>query len=749
MSKTLYAEETYSDAHEYSSLQLPVLLLQVNIFVISLLEGYFINNMSSPFSFKTKGNLTKHMKSKSHAKKCEELGVSPLPTAEDMMEKVAPRNMDGSRLMTIPGDSDSDDDSDGDDQSDGSDTDDIKARLPQEQEAARGLLSLSMTPPIIMSQGTDTYRSAPHPVVDRIGEDLSVKSQSRAEMPVQKITFEFPRPEQYYSNPNIAKPPSANVAIADDSDVPMDLTKPRSDKMPIGNGGGGSGVVYTNILQPAGLISSLVSITDKIPTLNSMGAEMDENAQLQVYLTERAMHGTKMKRQQQKRTYPSVKYEAEEHSMLHQYLVERNNYEKPAKQNHQPVGVAPANRNGILSSMNESLEKAELEPEPAPLEAKSEPMPSGMDTLADIAAISTKLGVQSGAEGDHKNTTAKFVASEYLKMATQRNTLKSDRDDGESSSDQEIVSESGRKRTDSISDFVPRTVVVVKDPQKNNSEFATVASSPPCRIPPPTDDRQVCEVCFKSFQKPSQLKLHMNIHYLERKFRCEPCGVSFRTQGHFQKHERTISHQHKVSMSSTFGLPTTVNPRPFNCTDCCVAFRIHGHLAKHLRSKMHVLRLECLCKIPFGTYAEIERGSISLTAIDITDCESSLASFRELASHLPNLKPPKLPSESGEEGDIEDSEHGIGNEFAEESLSGNENSDRSKVDENKNGIAMKRKFGTLLNHNDTEEDQRSESADDHVGGSQTDGAASVNASEGRKEVEAGSLAGMEKRIKVT
>ena len=32
------------------------------------------------FAFKTKGNLTKHMKSKTHHKKCVELGISPIPT---------------------------------------------------------------------------------------------------------------------------------------------------------------------------------------------------------------------------------------------------------------------------------------------------------------------------------------------------------------------------------------------------------------------------------------------------------------------------------------------------------------------------------------------------------------------------------------------------------------------------------------------------------------------------------------------
>ncbi|KAL3891878.1 hypothetical protein ACJMK2_004120 [Sinanodonta woodiana] len=35
------------------------------------------------FSFKTKGNLTKHMKSKSHQKRCIELGIVPVPTAID------------------------------------------------------------------------------------------------------------------------------------------------------------------------------------------------------------------------------------------------------------------------------------------------------------------------------------------------------------------------------------------------------------------------------------------------------------------------------------------------------------------------------------------------------------------------------------------------------------------------------------------------------------------------------------------
>lgn len=73
---------------------------------------------------------------------------------------------------------------------------------------------------------------------------------------------------------------------------------------------------------------------------------------------------------------------------------------------------------------------------------------------------------------------------------------------------------------------------------------------------------------------------------------------------------------------------STSNPRPFKCDDCSVGFRIHGHLAKHLRSKMHIMKLECLGKLPFGTYAEIERCGINMNDIDTTDCENPLESLQ-------------------------------------------------------------------------------------------------------------------------
>ncbi|XP_051161143.1 uncharacterized protein LOC127281465 isoform X2 [Leptopilina boulardi] len=181
---------------------------------------------------------------------------------------------------------------------------------------------------------------------------------------------------------------------------------------------------------------------------------------------------------------------------------------------------------------------------------------------------------------------------------------------------------------------------------KPQAEFLQPSSGPtPNYVSVMEDGRSVCGMCNKVFSKDakeSHLRLHINIHYFERPFRCESCAIPFRTKGHLTKHQRSISHRNKVSMTSTFGAATSSNPRPFKCNDCKSAFRIHGHLAKHLRSKMHIMKLECLGKLPFGTYAEMERSGINLNDIDTTDCDNSLVSLQLLAQKLYEKDPSKM-----------------------------------------------------------------------------------------------------------
>ena len=142
------------------------------------------------------------------------------------------------------------------------------------------------------------------------------------------------------------------------------------------------------------------------------------------------------------------------------------------------------------------------------------------------------------------------------------------------------------------------------------------------------DGKPECGVCKKVFSKPSQLRLHSNIHYMERPFRCDDCAVSFRTKGHLVKHERSAGHFNKVNINQTFGAPSSSNPRPFQCNDCIVRFRIHGHLAKHLRSKIHIMKLECMGKLPIGIFAEMERLGTNLNEIDTADCNTALTSLQ-------------------------------------------------------------------------------------------------------------------------
>lgn len=61
------------------------------------------------FSFKTKGNLTKHMKSKAHYKKCCELGINPNEG----------NDTEGGELAQCSGETDDDTESEGDEGNEG------------------------------------------------------------------------------------------------------------------------------------------------------------------------------------------------------------------------------------------------------------------------------------------------------------------------------------------------------------------------------------------------------------------------------------------------------------------------------------------------------------------------------------------------------------------------------------------------------------------------------------------------------
>lgn len=608
------------------------------------------------FSFKTKGNLTKHMKSKAHYKKCIELGI-PVEEYQGSEGDNASGGPERQNAMNTgfedESDNENDSDCDEDTESDGKfknvmmfesisctkfllfflDNEDNRSRLP-EHEAARCLLSLSMTPPatnLITNQ--QSQQPSPHFIKENVEPRLDELTCRRI------ITFAAPKTEfdlqgQYYSDPNLIKvnersQQSEQHQTGESDDCPIDLTK-RPKEVPVHHQQPQQqhhqlvqrkqqmkpkvSDVVLPITNTASLLASLMSITDKFTIQNQNGEHShyvsDHPILPHKYITDRALLDTKIKQ-----------------SQIKVMVNVGNNVEM--MENHVIVPEAVV-ATVVQEPRVESMDEAGI---------------SMMDTLAEVAASSVKLDVTPvhspkmneeshvNVEPGSKNFNAKSIASEFLKLTQNaKNHEKSSENDadGESGSDQDAVLEKFN---------VSRTVVVgpgafnaVNKKSKTGDSKAFMQD----------EGRPLCPICKKVFPKQSALKLHLNIHAMERKYKCGPCGQGFRTQGHLQKHNRSAQHQTKVSMTSTFGVPSQSNPRPFKCKDCSTQFRIHGHLAKHLRSKLHVMRLECLQKLPFGTYAEIERSGISLTNIDTSDCDTSLTSLQELARKIHESDPTKL-----------------------------------------------------------------------------------------------------------
>lgn len=227
-----------------------------------------------------------------------------------------------------------------------------------------------------------------------------------------------------------------------------------------------------------------------------------------------------------------------------------------------------------------------------------------------------------------KDKNAKNIVSEYLKIASEKDskalsTALLDESSSSSETDQtenKPTRQVSHGRVGSAPDVVmsAQMVVVGKDGFQRKA-----SSTNPLNLPVNNDGPCTCEQCGRTFQKQHQLMMHMNVHYLNSgKCPCNTCGITFNTRNLLKKHSCS-----ELMLSST----TNNNPRPFKCTYCEKEFRIQGHLAKHLRSKTHVQKLESQEKLPFGTYNKIDEQIIRLADIDTTDCESSLASLKMLA----------------------------------------------------------------------------------------------------------------------
>ena len=547
------------------------------------------------FSFKTKGNLTKHMKSKAHSKKCVELGIVPVPTsAED-------QQMDDSKSsgeIAFAGDSDTDDCDDADDLDDDDDDGDNgeehfddsrnEPGVKSSEEESSSMLGLAPRTPRFA-----TYPFAPTPTPASSAETHSASVSQGGSAPPpsatphtitavnpvseyeqlsrnSRLVEEIRESDNKFSS-SMASPSTSRIwSIAHMADSPA------SDRESGGEQGtqtkylGGIRQQAADILSPVTESATILSYIDKtscrVAQVPPLALESPEDTGLKIYFQERAAIRAKQQ---------SVKYE----EMANKVVIKEEKLDDiPEK-----LEVSKPSKPSSSEYPASAFSHTDSIPQNVTMNVKD--MPSMTSQPGNLSLSHPEFNIPhiSKADSPMRKTTP-TSGLETMKIRTPEN-----------------INQPGAGRSSDSPASVSSQSESEAGPAKPEAEKGSMMSTNPQEIFQTNEDgKSVCGICKKVFSKPSQLRLHVNIHYFERPFRCDACAVSFRTKGHLQKHKRSVGHFNKVNINATFGAPSTDNPRPFKCGDCMIAFRIHGHLAKHLRSKMHIMKLECIGKLPIG-----------------------------------------------------------------------------------------------------------------------------------------------------